>query len=136
VLRLTGDYAGACEAQQEALRIYAKLGIRLGQANALSHLGYVRSLIDDYHQAAADLNEALGIYRDLGDRLGQPDALNHLATVLRLTGDFPGRARPTRSSTSARCVCARGTTGAQRRVSTRRWGSFLISETGSARPTR
>jgi tetratricopeptide (TPR) repeat protein/transcriptional regulator with XRE-family HTH domain len=93
VQRLTGDYRGAAQAQQEALRIYTGLGSRLGRANALSHLGYVRSLTDDYPQAAADLREALDLYRGIGDQLGQPDALNHLATVLRLTGDFRGAAQ-------------------------------------------
>jgi tetratricopeptide (TPR) repeat protein len=93
VLRLTGDYRGAAQAQEEALRIYSDLGSRLGRANALSHLGYVRTLTDDYPQAAADLREALALYRGIGDRLGQPDALNHLATVQRLTGEFAGAAQ-------------------------------------------
>ena len=39
VRRLTGDYLGAAQAQQEALDIYRDLGDRQGQANALDHLG-------------------------------------------------------------------------------------------------
>ena len=48
VRRLTGDYPGAAQAQQEALDIYRDLGDRQGQANALDHLGTLRTLTDDY----------------------------------------------------------------------------------------
>ena len=63
------------------MRIYSHLGNRLGQANALSHLGYVRSLTDDYPQAAAECEKRWP------------------CTVRSATGS----ASPMRSTTWARC---------------------------------
>jgi tetratricopeptide (TPR) repeat protein len=92
VLRLTGDYRGAAEAQDEALGIYSDLGDGQGQADALDGLGAVRRLTGDYPGAAEALEAALGISRDLGDRLGRANALNHLGAVRRQTGDYRGAA--------------------------------------------
>ena len=77
------------QALEEALGLYRDLGDRLGQADALIHLGDVRRLTGDYPAAVQALEEALGLCRDLGDRLGQAKALNKLGTVRRLTGDYP-----------------------------------------------
>ena len=110
--RLTGDYPGAARDLEEALGIYRDLGDRLGQAGALTYLGYDAAETGDYPGAARDLEEALGIYRDLGDRLGQAHALADLGDMRRLTGDYPAR------------------TGTWRK----RWASPGTSATGSARP--
>lgn len=87
VRRLTGDYLGAAQAQQEALDIYRDLGDRQGQANALDHLGTLRTLTDDYDEAVEALDVALALFRELGNREGQADALTHLGVVRRLTRD-------------------------------------------------
>ena len=93
VRRLTGDYAAAAQAQEQALAIYRDIGDRLGQANALNYLGNVRLHTGDYAGAAQAEEQALGIYRDLGDQRGQATALNDLGNVRRATGDYPGAAQ-------------------------------------------
>jgi tetratricopeptide (TPR) repeat protein len=65
---MTGDYLSAAQAHEQALDIYRDLGHRLGQANALLHLGIVRRVTGDYPAAAQALEQALDICRDLGDR--------------------------------------------------------------------
>jgi hypothetical protein len=45
---MTGDYPGAAQVLGQALGIYGDLRGRLGQANALHHLGAVRRLTGDY----------------------------------------------------------------------------------------
>jgi tetratricopeptide (TPR) repeat protein len=74
--RVTGDYAGAAEALEQALDIYRDLGGRLGQANALGQLGVVRRLTGEYPAAAEAMEQALAIYRDLGSRSGEAGTLN------------------------------------------------------------
>ena len=91
--RLAGDYPGAAQAQEQALRIYRDLGSRLGQANALSYLGTVRRAMSDCPAAAQALEQALDIYRDLGDRRGQANALNELGETRRHTDDYPAAAQ-------------------------------------------
>jgi hypothetical protein len=41
--RLTNDYPGAAQAQEQALSVYRDIGDRLGQAGALIYLGAVRA---------------------------------------------------------------------------------------------
>jgi DNA-binding SARP family transcriptional activator/tetratricopeptide (TPR) repeat protein len=91
--RLTGDFAGAAAALEEALGIFGDLGDRHGQAGALHDLGVVRYSTSDNPGAAAVLEEALGIFGDLGDRHGQAHALRILGDVRRMSGDYPGAAR-------------------------------------------
>ncbi len=93
VRRLTGDYAAAAQAQEQALGIYRDLRDRRGQANTLNYLGNVRLHMGDYAGAAQAEEQALGIYRDLGDRRGQATALNDLGNVRRATGDYPAAAQ-------------------------------------------
>jgi tetratricopeptide (TPR) repeat protein len=88
-----GDYPGAAQALEQALRIYRDLGDRLGQANALTYLGRTRQMTGDYPGAAQALEQALEIYRDLGDRLGQANALTYLGRTRQMTGDYPGAAQ-------------------------------------------
>jgi tetratricopeptide (TPR) repeat protein/transcriptional regulator with XRE-family HTH domain len=90
---LTGDYPGAAEVLEEALRIHRDIGDRLGQAKALTDLGAVRRVAGDYPGAARDLEEALGIYGDLGDRRGQARARTILGDVRWMAADYPGAAR-------------------------------------------
>jgi len=92
LLRSDGPWAEAVSRHTAAVQAAGHLGDRLGQANALTDLGVVRSLTDDYPAAAGVLEQALGIYRDLGDRLGQANALTAVGDVRRLTGDYPAAA--------------------------------------------
>jgi tetratricopeptide (TPR) repeat protein/transcriptional regulator with XRE-family HTH domain len=91
--RLSGDYPGAAQAQEQAVGLYRDLGDRLGQANALSALGNVRRVSGDYRGAAQVQLEALGLFRDLGDQHGQANTLCELGAVQRMTGNYPEAAR-------------------------------------------
>ena len=88
LLRRDGPWTEAITRHTTALRAARDLGDRLGQANALTHLGTVLRLMGDYPAAAGDLKQALTIYRDLGDRLGQANALSHAGIVRYLIGDY------------------------------------------------
>jgi tetratricopeptide (TPR) repeat protein/transcriptional regulator with XRE-family HTH domain len=90
---LTGTYAAATQALDEALAIYRDLGDRGGEANALRDAAIVKQLTGDYPAAARGLEEALSIFHDLGDRRGQANALCDLGIIRRHTGDYPGAAQ-------------------------------------------
>ena len=92
LLRRDGPWTEAITRHATALLAARHLGDRLGEANALTHLGNVRRLTGDYQDAAGDLEQALTIYRNLGDRLGEANALTHLGIVRYLTGDYQGAA--------------------------------------------
>lgn len=96
--RLTGDYAGAAQAQEAALSLYQQVGDRLGQANALHQLGAGRRMTGDYPGAARAQREALSLFRELDDRHGQANALSELGDVRRMTGDHPGAAQAQRAA--------------------------------------
>jgi tetratricopeptide (TPR) repeat protein len=87
VRQLTGDYLGATETLEAALRIYRDSGDRLGEANALYDLGVVRWLTGDFPGAPETLEAALRIYRNLSDPLGEASALKQLAVVAQYVGD-------------------------------------------------
>jgi tetratricopeptide (TPR) repeat protein len=93
LLRRDGPFADAVTRCTAAVRAAAHLGDRLGEANALTHLGSVRWRMSEYSGAVQAAGQALEIYRDLGDRLGEGNALVPLGSVLRRTGDYPGAAR-------------------------------------------
>jgi tetratricopeptide (TPR) repeat protein len=93
LLRRDGPWADAITRHTAAVQAARHLGDRLGQANALTDLGEVRSATGDASAAAQDLEQSLGIYRDLGDRLGQANALGDLGTVRWLTADYPAAAQ-------------------------------------------
>lgn len=55
----------------------------MGEANALSELGYVRRLTGDYGGAVQAQEDALHIYRSIGEPLGQANALIELGLFRR-----------------------------------------------------
>jgi DNA-binding SARP family transcriptional activator/tetratricopeptide (TPR) repeat protein len=93
VRRLTDDFPGAADAQEQALSIYRDLGDRLGQANTLYHLAAARGATGDNPVTVRHLERALSIFRDLGSRIGQACTLNYLGNVREQTGDYPGAAQ-------------------------------------------
>jgi tetratricopeptide (TPR) repeat protein len=93
LLRLDGPFTDAITRHTTAAQTASHLDDRLGQANALNHLGDVRRRMGDHQGAAQALERALDIYRDIGDRTGQANALLYLGTTRRRTGDYPGAAQ-------------------------------------------
>ncbi len=89
---MTGDYAAASEALEQALAIFRDLRHGLGEANDLGCLGLVRYMTGDYRAAAQALERALDLHRDVGDQRGEANALHHLGIVRWLTGDYPAAA--------------------------------------------
>jgi tetratricopeptide (TPR) repeat protein len=67
------------------------MGIRNGQALALSNLGGAELRSGGYHRAAEHLRDALALFRETGDRSGEALALNGLGEVLLAAGQ-PGQA--------------------------------------------
>jgi tetratricopeptide (TPR) repeat protein len=65
LLRRDGPWAEAITRHTAAVKAARQLGDRLGQANALNHLGDVRRVTGEYPAATAALDQALAIYRDL-----------------------------------------------------------------------
>jgi tetratricopeptide (TPR) repeat protein/transcriptional regulator with XRE-family HTH domain len=91
LLRRDGPWADTVTRHTAAAQAAAHLGDRLGQANALNHIGAMRwRWGSDYRGATQALEQALHIFRDLGDRLGQANALLYLGTTLRSTGEYHG----------------------------------------------
>jgi tetratricopeptide (TPR) repeat protein/transcriptional regulator with XRE-family HTH domain len=93
LLRRDGPFTDAITRHIAAARAAGRLGDRLGQANALNHLGAVRWRKGDYQGSAQDLERAMEIYRDLGDRLGQANALTYLGVTRQSKGDYQGSAQ-------------------------------------------
>jgi len=83
--RMSGDLAGAADAQAAALELCHELGDRLGEAEALAQLGRLDYLSDDYASSAEKLTRALELFRGLGDRLGEAEALSHLGYLHYVT---------------------------------------------------
>jgi DNA-binding SARP family transcriptional activator len=90
VRHLTGDLAGAADAQLRALEICRETGNRLSEAHALTSLGRVRYQTGDFPGAADALVRALEICRETGNRLGEAHALIFLGQVRHVTGDLAG----------------------------------------------
>ncbi|MFD0631718.1 tetratricopeptide repeat protein [Catenulispora yoronensis] len=88
--RAAGDYPGAVETLERALRIHRQIGNGLGEAVALNEFGAVQLLTGDYLGAATAFEPALEIFRRIGSRLGEATALSSLGQVRFKTGDLPG----------------------------------------------
>ncbi|MEV6694964.1 tetratricopeptide repeat protein [Micromonospora sp. NPDC051196] len=91
LLRAEGPWTVAADLHQHAAAHAARVGDRLGHANAVTDLAAMRWLTGHYPAADALLRQSLGIYRELDDRLGQAHTLTELGIVRRLTSaDYPG----------------------------------------------
>jgi hypothetical protein len=121
LLRRDGPWADAITRHTAATQAALHLGDRLGQADALTDLGYVRLATGEY-PAAAQVST-----RPRPRPWSRPCA----STATSATGS----ARPRRSTTSGPCGRRRATTRPRPRPWSRPWKSTATSATGSARPT-
>ena len=78
------QYQAAEQWYRQALALFAEIGDRLGQANALNGLGEVARMQDQSQAAEQWYRQALALYAEIGDRLGQANALNGLGDVARM----------------------------------------------------
>lgn len=72
----------------EALRLYRKVGVVQGQANALNYLGSLAQVWGEGEQAHSYHRGALGLYREVGDVRGQASALGSLGSIARVRGEL------------------------------------------------
>ena len=86
-----GDYPAAAASHQQALTLFADLGNRLGQAEALNRLGELAIRTADTPQARRHHTHALAIARDLSAAPEEARALEGLGHSHLQDGD-PGQA--------------------------------------------
>ena len=91
-LAARGHWDESAALHQGALAAARQAGDRLGEADALAELGYVRREMESYPAAAASLAQAIAIYGDLDDRPSHAHALIELGFMHTLTGDYPAAA--------------------------------------------
>ena len=75
---VTGDYPAAAASHQQALTLFADLGNRLGQAEALNRLGELATRTADTPQAREYHTRALAIARDISAAPEEARALEGL----------------------------------------------------------
>lgn len=78
-LRTAGRNAEALDSAQQALQLFEAADDRVGQAIALTDVGW--------YQAINSLRHALDLFREVGDRYGEASALTNLAERHRDSGD-------------------------------------------------
>jgi DNA-binding SARP family transcriptional activator len=86
--RLTGDYRGAGQDLQAALKLYRETGDKPGQARALTDLGTVRRVSSDYPGADSSLRAALELWGETADKSGRARALTELGNISYASGDY------------------------------------------------
>ncbi|HZM84821.1 MAG TPA: tetratricopeptide repeat protein [Candidatus Limnocylindrales bacterium] len=71
VLEQQDLHSDAMHHAHQALELFRAVDHRRGQANALSNIGFYRTLLGDYQQALTTCQQALALLNELGDRTGQ-----------------------------------------------------------------
>ncbi|OKH98982.1 hypothetical protein A6A06_25615 [Streptomyces sp. CB02923] len=88
-LRQDGPWQQAAQLHQRAAVAAERGGDRLGQADALHDLGWIRQASGDYRTAAELYEQALALFHGLGNRQGEANVLGDLGRVRYMTGDYP-----------------------------------------------
>jgi tetratricopeptide (TPR) repeat protein len=92
ILYRKGSYAESAEAGEEAVRIFAELSSRHGQARALRSLGQTLQRLKRLPEAADRLRESAGLARETGDDSLAGFAFDDLGDVLKARGQDEGAA--------------------------------------------
>jgi CHAT domain-containing protein/predicted negative regulator of RcsB-dependent stress response len=74
-----GDLAKSSKHFEDALKIFADIGDRKGEARALLFQGYIVGGLDDRETAVARITHALELYRAIGNKTGEALCLTVLA---------------------------------------------------------
>jgi predicted ATPase/DNA-binding CsgD family transcriptional regulator len=82
-----GDHLSAEPLVQESLRLFKKLGDKVGKAYALSNAGYVALGQGRYQRAIAVIEEAADLFLEEGEKWGAAIELGFLAVAWRNQGD-------------------------------------------------
>jgi tetratricopeptide (TPR) repeat protein len=91
--RTRGRNREAAELFTAAQQLYAEIGDRLGQANALKNLGTVRYQQGAYDAAISTLTSALHLYVDGEHRLGKANTVHELGVAHLMKGDLDSATR-------------------------------------------
>ena len=83
-----GDHRQAIDLHTQALAIYRKFGLRMGEGAALGNLGNCHLALGDYPQAVDLYTQVLAIARDIGDRNSEGAALANLGICHFSLGDY------------------------------------------------
>jgi tetratricopeptide (TPR) repeat protein len=81
-------YGEAKQILTESLRIYRKLGDKVGIAFSMNNLGDIAIKQKAYGEAKQILTESLRIRRELGDKPGIADSLHQFGRLTKAEGDF------------------------------------------------
>ncbi len=71
VQRFKAENEAALESYQQALALFRAVGDRLGEANTLQAIGFMKLDMGDGEAGLKALNEALAFFRQVGDPVGQ-----------------------------------------------------------------
>jgi len=87
-LEIGGHYPEAVSIHTHALHAARDAGDPVGEAAALTNLGFVYRRQGRYQQAAEHHQQALALFREIGNRAGEAAALTNLGFVYRRQGRY------------------------------------------------
>ena len=79
-----GNYLGAIEIYQQALKIQLQIGDRSAEADTLDKIGAANNRLENYDLALKFYRESLEIKREINDLKGVGRILNSLASIRKM----------------------------------------------------
>jgi CHAT domain-containing protein/Tfp pilus assembly protein PilF len=83
-----GNYLGAIEIYQRALKIQRQIGDRSGEADTLDKIGAANNRLENYDLALKFYRESLEIRQEIGDLKGVGSLLNSWALIYHKQGNY------------------------------------------------
>jgi len=90
VQQFRDDRDAALESYNEALKLFQKVGAKLGEANVLQAIGDVQQFRKETDAALESYNEALKLFQKVGAKLGEANVYLSLGGAKRENKDFSG----------------------------------------------
>jgi len=87
VQQFRDDRDAALESYNEALKLFQKVGAKLGEANVRKAIGDVQQFRDDRDAALESYNEALKLFQKVGDKLGEANVRKAIGDVQQFRDD-------------------------------------------------
>jgi len=82
------EWASALASYGQALELFRAVGSRLGEANTLQAIGFMKLDTGDGEAGLSTLDEALALFRQVGDRVGQANTWWGLGIWLAQNGNL------------------------------------------------
>jgi tetratricopeptide (TPR) repeat protein len=86
--QVQGRYRDALAHSEEALRLFQRVGDRVGQARALNGTGWIHAQLGDHQRSLACCEQAVALMRELGDRHGEAGAWDSVAFARHHLGAY------------------------------------------------